>query len=326
MVNEWTRNDLPDASVATDKYGTIGSMYFPAVDAYRDAVVEHLNAHYPKPSPEHVVIGGRLTISESQFKRERDVFAHRLENQSETIAEMQGVIKGLHRAHEIVEGERDQAREQWKKWEHKAGEWKARAEAAEQYAQAVSDSNRDNADRASKAERERDKWRARAEVAEARTAAAVSRADIEKAIRGKVWAANREPNKAGFHRVHVDWATDAVWSLVSGSDPAVFVVRESDISAVEVTEHAAGWSTESKKLVSGWGKGEHLSVDMDVDRYRAELLNALAVQRAIEAEQAVDPLLDKAQEFAALADWELTDREAELLHTVAAYVLGQEVK
>ena len=46
----------------------------------------------------------------------------------------------------------------------------------------------------------------------------------------------------------------------------------------------------------------------------------------VEAEQAVDPLLDKAQEFAALADWELTDREAELLHTVAAHVLGQEVK
>ena len=46
----------------------------------------------------------------------------------------------------------------------------------------------------------------------------------------------------------------------------------------------------------------------------------------IEAEQATDPLLDKAQEFAALADWELTDREAELLHTVAAHVLGQEVK
>ena len=44
----------------------------------------------------------------------------------------------------------------------------------------------------------------------------------------------------------------------------------------------------------------------------------------VEAEQAVDPLLDKAQEFAALADWELTDREAELLHAVAAHVLGQE--
>lgn len=43
----------------------------------------------------------------------------------------------------------------------------------------------------------------------------------------------------------------------------------------------------------------------------------------VEAEPA-DPLLDKAQEFAALADWELADREAELLHKVAAHVLGQE--
>ena len=35
------------------------------------------------------------------------------------------------RAHSIVEQERNQAREQWKKWEHKANEWRARAEAAE---------------------------------------------------------------------------------------------------------------------------------------------------------------------------------------------------
>lgn len=44
----------------------------------------------------------------------------------------------------------------------------------------------------------------------------------------------------------------------------------------------------------------------------------------VESEQATDPLLDKAQEFAALADWILTERESVLLHTVARHVLGQE--
>lgn len=89
------------------------------------------------------------------------------------------------------------------------------------------------------AERERDEalfqrdvhaCRTRAEDAEARTAPAVTKADIEQAV--------------------AEWVDDApeivneVWSLVSGADPAVFVVRESDVAAVKVTE--AGqfrWST-----------------------------------------------------------------------------------
>ena len=55
----------------------------------------------------------------------------------------------------------------------------------------------------------------------------------------------------------------------------------------------------------------------------AQAFVAAGIEVAVEAEQAVvDPILDKAQEFAALADWELTDREAGLLHTVAAHVLG----
>lgn len=55
----------------------------------------------------------------------------------------------------------------------------------------------------------------------------------------------------------------------------------------------------------------------------AQAFVAAGIEVAVEAEQAVvDPILDKAQEFAALADWELTDREAVLLHTVAAHVLG----
>lgn len=137
-------------------------------------------------------------------------------------------------------------------------------------------------------ERERDEWKARAEAAAARTAAAVTRADIEKAIRGKVWAANRDPNKAGFHRVHIAWATDSVWSLVSGADPAVHVVRESDVAAVEVRRASDGWYADGAWLASADETAEWVrdrAAEMVVCAARNE-----AVARAIEAEQAVDPV------------------------------------
>lgn len=103
-------------------------------------------------------------------------------------------------------------------------------------------------------------------------------------------------------------------------DPVVYVVRESDLPEVEQDEDG-DWLCESL-AVNRRDTAEDLR-----GRALSQLKHVAmreAVARAIEAEQAVDPLLGKAQEFAALADWELTDREAELLHTVAAHVLGQE--
>ena len=164
-------------------------------------------------------------------------------------------------------------------------------------------------------EDERDEWQARAEAAEARTAPAVTKAEIEQAIR---------ETEVMDHRRFAEFAARAVFDLVSGDDPAVFVVRESQIAAVEVGQNEDGrWCAEG----DFWPD----VADIDVGALRrhasaslADLVAYEAVARAIEAEQAADPLLDKALEFAALADWELTDREAELLHTVAAHVLGQE--
>ena len=79
------------------------------------------------------------------------------------------------RAHEIVERERDQARDQWKKWEHKANEaerevstWRTSTESAHSdFLQAAHD---------------RDEAVARAEAAEARTIPAVSRADVAETL------------------------------------------------------------------------------------------------------------------------------------------------
>lgn len=173
-------------------------------DKYREAVIEYLNA-----------IGG-VAADDARWRR----------------------------AHEIVERERDQARDERDKWEEKyldTDEALHRARASLHEACKVAQSYKVDAYQATE----------RAEAAEARTAPAVSRADVAEALSRCI-------------------------------NPEM-------------------WNVTFPSVVS-------------------EVCDLFGV----EAEQAVDPLLDKAQEFAALADWELTDREAELLHTVAAHVLGQE--
>ena len=208
-VNEWTRKDLPDLDEMVNAYLGNESGVIGGVITVLDAVVAHLNAN------------GGLPAEDALWRR----------------------------AHSIVERERDQAREQWKKWEHKADEWKQEHDLLVVHGSVRGDTYAAMA-------RERDEWKARAEAAEARTTPAVTREDVEKAIRDN----EHRVNDDGFmhHEVDITEAADAVCALFG-----------------------------------------------------------------VEAESA-DPLLDKAQEFAALADWELTDREAELLHTVAAHVLGQE--
>lgn len=147
MVNEWTRDDLPDTSVATDKYGAIGSMYFPAVDDYRDAVVAHLNAN-----------GGLPTCGETidALNRNRDAL---VENRDQSISSLQRLLSTaesdrdrLRRAHSVVEGERDQAR--------------ASLHEACKLAQSYKVDAYQATERAEAAERELDEWRARAEKAE----------------------------------------------------------------------------------------------------------------------------------------------------------------
>ena len=285
MVNEWTSNDVPsvsslhlynkrpDLDICGKRFGAAAAL---------EAVVQHLNAHYPKPeNPEQLLrMCNAAQERADQLRDERD-----------------DVVQSC-----ITVG-RDRDR------------WRARAEAA---ARAI-------------------------EAAEARTAPTVTRDDIEKAIRGKVWAANRDPNKAGFHRVHIAWATDSVWSLVSGADPVVYVVRESDLPEVERDEDG-DWLCENL-AVNRRDTAEDLR-----GRALAQLKHVAmreAVARAIEAGQAADPVEELAGQIesatreairqvcvdladvAPSLDSLAVERAMEVTaasRKVAAHVLGQEVK
>ena len=327
MVNEWTRDDLP-------RIGTPDPAHDSVVEGVLDTVLHWLNAHHPKPRPidEAEFLDLYIdVIAETSGLERRALWSHRvwakkiverlnanggvpasrgdaaladhLGRQAVAIDELQLDLEAAEadrdrwrRAHEIVERERDQAREQWKKWEHKANEaerevstWRTSTESAHSdFLQAA---------------HERDEAVARAVAAEARTAPAVTRDDIEKAIRGKVWAANRDPNKAGFHRVHIAWATDSVWSLVSGADPAVHVVRESDVAAVEVRRASDGWYADGAWLASADETAEWVrdrATEMVVCAARNE-----AVARAIEQDAASDPIADAIRD--GLNVWGTTD-------------------
>ena len=147
---------------------------------------------------------------------------------------------------------------------------------------------------------------------------AVTREEVERAVKGTLdgWNITLPDNL-------FDVQIDAVWSLVSGDDPAVFVVRESDIAAVKVEQDEDGdWEANgdlvamrqnTAEALRGWSLGE---LQM-LARYEA-------VARAIEAVQDVDPVAEKARELyrAATPDaqWESVANE---YRRIAAYVLGQ---
>ena len=138
--------------------------------------------------------------------------------------------------------------------------------------------------------------------------------------------------RADIEKAVAEWVDDApeivdeVWSLVSGDDPAVYVVRESDIAAVKVEQDEDGdWEANgdlvamrknTAEALRGWSLGE---LQM-LARYEA-------VARAIEAEQAENPVEDKARELyrAATPDarWETV---ADEYRRIAAHVLGQEAQ
>ena len=254
MVNEWTRDDLPDRyDLQRLKSGIVQPFFF---DDILDAVVEHLNANHQKPTPgllsnaADCVLGAEDRVSAAKSDADRWRRAHEIVEQERDQArerlreackvaqsykvdayhateraeaagrerdELQAKLDSLRvtyrnldaRANKIVErvaaaererdevqgradqlrDERDNAVQSCITVGRDRDEWKARAEAAEQYAQAVSDSNRDNADRASKFEKAAkfawgvaQGWRARAEAAEARTAPSVTRAGVKNAI------------------------------------------------------------------------------------------------------------------------------------------------
>lgn len=272
MMNEWTRDDLPDHDVIRDVDDMHGNgMRSVVIDLALDTVVGHLNANHQKPGPDR-----------------------------------------WRRAHSIVEQERDQARESLRRLRDET----------DFDLFTVRDQLKQCRGEREQMTRDRDEWKARAEAAEARTTPEVTKADIEKAIRGKVWAANREPNKAGFHRVHVDWATDAVWSLVSGADPAVFVVREGDLP--EVSRTYDGWTDGTRH---GWEGTSETAMEC-VETHLEWARFYLAARRAIEAEPA-DPVEQKAVAAFKQA-WHEADKEGDAGNRTvrgiraARHVLGQE--
>lgn len=78
---------------------------------------------------------------------------------------------------------------------------------------------------------------------------------------------------------------DAVHALVSGDDPAVHVVRESDIAAVEV-EQGNNWRANGTGIPKFWTAEQARRLR---DHTAEQWCEIEAIARAIEAEQAVDP-------------------------------------
>ena len=106
-------------------------------------------------------------------------------------------------------------------------------------------------------------------------------------------------------------------------DPAVYVVRESDIAAVEVKRNAEGdWWTKNR------GCGEGSTADgmrQMADICTRDAIEYEALARAIEAEAAIDPIEKKARELYRVATpdtrWETV---ADEYRRIAAHVLEQE--
>ena len=176
--------------------------------------------------------------------------------------------------------------------------------------------------------RDRDEWKARAEKAEARTAPAVTRTDVEKAIRG-VWA--------DFIMAHtsatVDDVTDAVcrlFGIEAAVDPVVYVVRESAIAAVEVKRNEErDWFTRNR----GYAEGATADGMRNMARiFMEDAVDCEAIARAIDAEAAVDPVEQKARELYEVVrapewrDWDqLNDADHDEYYRLARHVLGNEV-
>lgn len=180
--------------------------------------------------------------------------------------------------------------------------------------------------------RERDEWKARAEAAERERdvavkhrdqlhmqgAPTVTHADIEKVV-GHWWA------RPGFQE---DLEND-LWALLSGDDPAVFVVRESDIAAVKAEQDEDGdWIVDGGFIAASQTTAETVRGWIPAYLRSATCLEAAA--RAIEAEQAADPVEAKARELFDATDESIWAWATAPIHTqdryrrIARHVLGQE--
>lgn len=117
MTAEWTRADLPDLRgldvSATNAEGATIWKRMTSPDTLLDEVVDHLNREHPKQGRDQfeVVIGGRLTAPESQFKRERDEALERAGILVHDLEWLQRRLGELGESAERAERERDKWRE-----------------------------------------------------------------------------------------------------------------------------------------------------------------------------------------------------------------------
>lgn len=119
-------------------------------------------------------------------------------------------------------------------------------------------------------------------------------------LRSKVNAWGREHSapalsRADIEKVVAEWVDDApeivneVWALVSGADPAVYVIRESDLPTVQQDEDGEWYPGDR------WDLADDRFIDVEGALEKMHLYAAIA--RAIEAKQDVDPVGLRAQEL-----------------------------
>ncbi|MFI8590132.1 hypothetical protein [Dietzia maris] len=127
-------------------------------------------------------------------------------------------------------------------------------------------------------------------------APAVSRADIEKAIL---------PHILGPGNGTQDLIDD-VHALLSGSDPAVHVIHESELPTVN---HPSRWR--NFDLADGTWRFRDATdgeIGEALETVESDLRYLLVISRAIEAEQAADPVEEKAEELMRVLAPETEDR------------------
>ncbi|MDV6300213.1 hypothetical protein R3P82_13990 [Dietzia maris] len=309
---QWTRDDLPSlpdvlGEVTTHECGE-------GAAAYRTAALTHLNAHHPKPVQAVCAQSGDdEPMMPRETLRERTASDGRLWNQAyaegvasaeRTCNELRSLIEGQKEHVTKAQRERDDEKSRSEFFAKRADEARrerdaavARAEQSEQLipAYAMLDVwgalGRDSIhfddwyDERGYADAWAELAAAVREAAEARTAPAVSRADIEKAILPHIlYPANGTQD-----------LIDDVHALVSGDDPAVYVVRESDLPDLELV------AARNFDLANGQTKFRDATadeVDEAVDDVASDLRYVLAARRAIEAEQAVDPVDEQTDSLA----------------------------
>ena len=300
-MTTWTRADLPDAQFAYEIYlSTADGHEFAAI---LDAVVAHLNDHHPKPdggvpaapAPRVVVTAAELDALPVDT----------------VVVDQSGIPRMKRYPSSHMPGG----------WTHGGRDPLSARMLADGHPMTVAWLP---VDRAERAERERDEAVARAEQAERdrdvwealTPLPAVTRDDVKGGI--DHWI-----EQGGNHEALLD----DLWRWVSGDDPAVYVVRESDVEAQAALRNRFG-----EFIVNGTVLNVTTAEDCreKAQRHLDAVARCESIARAIEAEQAEDPVEAKAEELFDATDESIWAWATAPIHTqdryrrIARHVLGQE--